>query len=122
MPKAEPDDPLDPGERLRRRDAAERDVALEPNSEPSHRREQAGRGVQHSDAAHHAADADRSEPGAAHHCDRWWWPDDHRGAAHPDGSERHEVAQGHDRVAAEPQPAQGREQQQALGRALALQP
>jgi hypothetical protein len=86
-------------------------VASEPNSEPSHRREQAGLDDLSLDVAHHVADADRSEPDAAHRCDRWWWPDDHRGAARLDGLARHGSAQEPDRVAAEPQPAQGPEQQ-----------
>lgn len=122
MPKAGPDAPLDLGEPLERRDAEARDAALGPNNEPSHRRGRAGLSVPQRDAEveHRAADADRSEPDAAHHCDRWWWPDDHRGAAHLDGLERHGSAQEPDRVEVEPQRAQGPERQRL--RALELLP
>jgi len=122
VPKAGPDDPPGPGERLENRDAAGLDAALEPNNAPSHQPEQAGLNDLNWDAAHLAADADRSEPDAAHRCDRWWWPDDHRGAAHLDGLELHGSAQEPDRVETEPQLARGPEQQRLRAREPELQP
>jgi hypothetical protein len=55
--------------------------------------------------AHRAAGADRSGPDAAHHCDRWWSPADHRGEALTDGLGLRAAAQAPGKGLAEQEPA-----------------
>jgi len=92
-----PGDRLDLAGHRQGRDAAAQGAGSGPNSEPFHQHAPLALADHRQGVGHHAqGDRRHRQPasGAACHCDRWLWPDAHRGAGPQTNGPRPDAARG----------------------------